>query len=277
MHTVNFKMHPSIRLWQWPNILAIDTALVAILWQLGLVRALNTEIGWAASAVLGLSVWLTYMADRLFDVRSREKVALFSLRHQFAKRYRQALWYVWFVLLAMNLLLARQLTTMQLKNGCLLLIFCLLYTILNQKLSRHFFPKEICVALIYASGVIIFMPVAYPLGFFGVFALLCLLNCLMIGAREKVIDAKMHVHSIATLVAERWLTLFALFGAGLAIWRAVPALLQASGARQYRLSPDHLCVGEFQLVLSQGLDGRSLWRHQLSAVNAAQTGPGPHG
>ena len=219
MHTVNFKMNPSIRLWQWPNILAIDTALVAILWQLGLVRALNTEIGWAASAVLGLSVWLTYVADRLFDVRSREKVALFSLRHQFAKRYHQALWYVWFVLLAMNLLLARKLTAMQLKNGCLLLLFCLIYTILNQKLSRHFFPKEICVALIYASGVIIFMPVAYPLGFFGVFALLCLLNCLMIGAREKVIDAKMHVHSIATLVAERWLTLLALFGAGLAIWR----------------------------------------------------------
>ena len=41
----------------------------------------------------------------------------------------------------------------------------------------------------------------------------------MIGAREKVIDAKMHVHSIATFVAERWLTLLALFGAGLAIWR----------------------------------------------------------
>ena len=219
MHTVNFKMDPSIRLWQWPNILAIDTALVSILWQLSLVRALNTEIGWAASAVLGLSVWLTYVADRLFDVKSREKVALFSLRHQFAKRYHQALWYVWFVMLAINLLLAKQLTAMQLKNGCLLLIFCLLYTTLNQKLSRHFFPKEICVALIYASGVIIFMPVAYPLGFFGVFALLCLLNCLMIGAREKVIDAKMHVRSIATLVAERWLTLLALFGAGLAIWR----------------------------------------------------------
>ena len=63
------------------------------------------------------------------------------------------------------------------------------------------------------------MPVAYPLGFFVVFAFLCLLNCLMIGAREKVIDAKMHVHSIATLVAERWLKLIALFGAGLAIWR----------------------------------------------------------
>jgi hypothetical protein len=63
------------------------------------------------------------------------------------------------------------------------------------------------------------MPVAYPLGFFGVFALLCLLNCLMIGAREKVIDAKMRVLSIAPLVAERWLTPLALLGAGLAVWQ----------------------------------------------------------
>jgi hypothetical protein len=212
-------MHPSIRLWQWPNILAIDTALIAILWQLSLARVVNAEIGWAASAVLGLSVWLTYVADRLLDVRSREKAALFSLRHQFAKRYRQALWYVWFVLLAIDLLLAMQLTVLQLKNGSLLLIFCLLYTASNQRLSRYFFPKEICVALIYAGGVIIFMPVAFSLSLFGVLALLCLLNCLMIGAREKVIDAKMRIHSVALLVGESWLAPLALFGAGLAVWR----------------------------------------------------------
>ena len=28
MHTFNLNMHLSIRLWQWPNILAIDTALI---------------------------------------------------------------------------------------------------------------------------------------------------------------------------------------------------------------------------------------------------------
>lgn len=219
MHSLHFNMRPSIQVWQWPNILAIDAALVAVLWQLASARVLNIEIGWAASGVLGLSVWLTYVADRLYDVRSREKVLLFSQRHQFAKRYSQTLWHVWFVLLAMNLLLARQLTALQVKNGSLLLIFCLVYTLLNQKLSRRFFPKEICVALIYAGGVIIFLPVAYPIGFFGVFTLLCLLNCLMIGAREKVIDAKMHVHSVAALVGEYWLAPLALIGAGLTIWR----------------------------------------------------------
>jgi hypothetical protein len=219
MLTLHFNMGPSIQVWQWPNILAIDAALIAVLWQLALARVLNIEIGWAASGVLGLSVWLTYVADRLYDVGSREKVLLFSLRHQFATRYSQTLWHVWFVLLAMNLLLARQLTAMQVKNGSLLLIFCLLYTVLNQKLSRRFFPKEICVALIYAGGVIIFLPVAYPIGFFGLFTLLCLLNCLMIGAREKVIDAKMQVHSVAALVGEYWLAPLALIGAGLTIWR----------------------------------------------------------
>ena len=212
-------MRPSIQLWQWPNILAIDAALIAVLWQLGLASVLDVEIGWAASGVLGLSVWLTYVADRLYDVRLREQVILFSLRHQFAKQYHQTLWRVWFVVLATDLLLAMQLTAMQLKNGSLLLIFSLLYTILNQKLSTYFFPKEICVALIYASGVIIFMPVAYPLGFFGVFALLCLLNCLMIAAREKVIDAKMRIQSVTHLIAEGWLSPLALLGAALAIWR----------------------------------------------------------
>ena len=218
MHSLHFNMRPSIQVWQWPNILAIDAALVAVLWQLALARLLNIEIGWAASGVLGLSVWLSYIADRLYDVRSREEVLLFSLRHQFAKRYNQTLWYVWFLLLAMNLLLARQLTALQFQNGSLLLIFCLLYTVFNQKLSRRFFPKEICVALIYAGGVIIYLPVAYPIAFFGAFTLLCLLNCLMIGAREKVIDAQMQVYSVTAFVGEYWLTSLALLSAGLTIW-----------------------------------------------------------
>lgn len=212
-------MRLSIQLWHWPNILAIDAALIAILWQQGLASFLDIEISWAASGVLGLSVWLTYVADRLYDVRSRKQELLFSLRHKFAKQYYQTLWRAWFVLLAINLLLASQLTAIQLKNGSLLLILCLFYTILNQKLSRHFFPKEICVALIYASGVVIFMPIAYPLGFFGAFALMCLFNCLMVGAREKVIDAKMRIYSFASLVTGGWLTTLALLGAGLAVWR----------------------------------------------------------
>jgi hypothetical protein len=211
-------MHPHPKIWQWPNVLALDAALIAPLWLFALECAHRVEIGWAAHVVLGFSVWLTYVADRLYDVRSRDASALLSLRHRFSKRYASQLWYVWFTVLGLDLLLATQLTCVQLKNGALLLAICLVYTWLNQKLSRRFFPKEVCVALIYAGGVSIFLPKLAPLGFVEAFAFLCLMNCLIIGAKEKHIDSKMRVHSVATLVAERWLTPLALIGAGLVIW-----------------------------------------------------------
>ncbi|WPJ94726.1 hypothetical protein SH580_14925 [Coraliomargarita algicola] len=214
-------MNPYPKTWQCPNVLALDAALIAALWLIALERVHDLDIGWAAHAVLGLSVWLTYVADRLYDVKSRDAPALLSIRHRFSKRYASQLWRVWFVALGADLLLATQLTRMQLKHGALLLAICLIYTLLNQKLSRRFFPKEICVALIYAGGVAIFLPTPVSAGFFEAFAFLCLLNCLIIGAKEKHVDSKMRVHSIATLVAERWLSPLAWIGAGLVILSGV--------------------------------------------------------
>lgn len=198
-------MHKTIHSWQWPNLLAFDAALVAMLWQAALAMALGVSLAWPAYLVLGLSVWLTYVADRLFDVASQPEAALLSLRHRFSKRHARALWRIWFGVLAIDLLLATQLSGEQLEQGLLLLIFCLLYTWLNQKLSRRFFPKELCVALIYAGGIVVFIPTAVPFKFVACFAWLCLLNCLIIGAKEKSIDAELRVHSIAPLLAERWL------------------------------------------------------------------------
>ncbi|MDQ8205990.1 hypothetical protein QEH52_00585 [Coraliomargarita sp. SDUM461003] len=211
-------MRSSTKIWQWPNVLAIDAALIAALWLLALERAHSLEITWVAHAVLALSVWLSYVADRLYDVRSRERAALLSTRHDFSKRYARPLWRVWFVALGVDLLLATQLSPQQLTKGVQLLIICLIYTLLNQKLSRRFFPKEICVALIYAGGVQIFLPNTVSTDFYQAFAFLCLLNCLIIGAKEKHIDAKMRVHSLATLVAERWLSPLAWTGAALVLW-----------------------------------------------------------
>jgi len=209
------------KVWQWPNVLAIDAALIAAFWQSALAGALGAELGWAAYVVLGLSVWLTYSADRLFDVKSRDVRALLSLRHRFSKQHAARLWPAWFGVLFVNLLSATQLTATQLKHGALLLALCLLYTLLNQKLSRRFFPKEICVALIYAGGVGVLLPGNLPIGFFGAFALVCLLNCLAIGAKEKGIDSKMQVHSVAPLIAERFLAPLALIGAGLTLWSQI--------------------------------------------------------
>ncbi len=211
-------MHQKIRYWQWSNLLALDAALIAVLWQAALASAQGISLGAPAHIVLGLSVWLTYVADRLFDVSSRPEASLLSLRHQFAKRHARTLWSIWCGVLAVNLLLATQLSMIQIRRGALLLALCLLYTLLNQKLSRRFFPKELCVALIYAGGVAVFQPATVPLGFVACFAWLCLLNCLIIGAKEKSIDAELRVHSLAPLIAERWLSTFAILSTVAMFW-----------------------------------------------------------
>ena len=190
-----------IRLWQWPNLLALDAALIALVWQAAFAAALGNEVSAAAQIVLSLSVWLTYMADRLFDVAKRPLQQLHSTRHQFAKQHRNTLWRCWWCVLLSNVGIALTgLSMSELRNGAALLTLCLLYTALNQALSRRFFPKELCVAIIFAGGVIVFLlPSACLWAPAGALALLCLINCLMIGAKEQRIDTALQVRSLSRL------------------------------------------------------------------------------
>lgn len=191
----------SIRLWQWPNLLALDAALIAVIWQAAFAATLGLKVSVAAHNVLGLSVWLTYMADRLFDVARRPLEQLHSTRHRFAKQHRKTLWRIWWCVLTSNIALAfTGLSIHELVNGAVLLALCLLYTALNQALSRKFFPKEICVAIIFAGGVIVFLlPNAALWVPASALALLCLINCLMIGAKEQQVDATLQVRSLSRL------------------------------------------------------------------------------
>jgi hypothetical protein len=190
-----------IRLWQWPNLLALDAALIALVWQAAFADALGHEVSVAAQSVLGLSVWLTYMADRLFDVAKRPPEQLHAIRHRFAKQHFGVIWGFWLCVLIANIGIALTgLSISELRNGLVLLTFCLLYTALNQALSRRFFPKELCVALIFAGGVIVFLlPSANLWPPACALALLCLTNCLMIGAKEQCIDAALQVRSLSRL------------------------------------------------------------------------------
>ena len=184
---------------QRSNALAIDAALIALCWQSVFASFSGQALTLAPVGVLGLSVWLTYAADRLFDVKKHSLTALHSIRHRFTKRNARTLWKFWFGTLFVNIGIAfTGLKIHQLRNGAILLIFCLLYTALNQKLSSRFFPKELCVAIIYAGGVIVFLLPAQDLWLpAGFLMLLCLINCLIISNNERQIDAAMNVHSIA--------------------------------------------------------------------------------
>jgi hypothetical protein len=217
-----------IRIWQWPNLLALDAALIALVWQAAFAAALGLQVSAVARLVLGLSVWLTYMADRLFDVAKRPATQLYSARHRFAKKHFRRLWGIWVGVLIADLITALSLLeATQLRNGSVLLALCLLYTALNQLLSRRFFPKEICVAVIYAGGVVVFLSLPFPWLAAGTLALLCLINCLMIGTKEQRIDAAMQVRSMTQLSSHLIVLLFA--ATALPLWSLHSQLALAHG------------------------------------------------
>lgn len=196
----------TIRLWQWPNALGLDAAGIAMAW-LG-VFAMQArppeQPGAAAYLVLGLSVWLTYLADRLFDVSARPAEALLSFRHRFTKTHSRRMWAAWGLLLVIDLLTAVCcLHAFQLKAGFLLLIVCLIYTLLNQLCSKRFFPKEVFVAAIFTVGTQVFLSTPQLDRSVLGLALLCLTNCIMIAERERGVDARLQVHSLARHLSAR--------------------------------------------------------------------------
>ncbi len=138
-------------------MLGIDAALIAVSWYWLLLpgEAIFPTI---PALVLALSVWLTYLADRLFDVRGKEPTELRSLRHHFVARHKNTLWVFWCFLLLINLSLAlKGLSEAQLMRGLILLLVTLAYTLGVQKIKPAPFQKELLVGLIFSAGVLIFL------------------------------------------------------------------------------------------------------------------------
>jgi hypothetical protein len=79
------RVRPPI--WLWFNVLSLDAPLIALVWQDFLARCYPTALHWPGRAVLGLTVWAIYLADRLLDVRHPAS-PLESLRHRFYRRNR---------------------------------------------------------------------------------------------------------------------------------------------------------------------------------------------
>src|SRR6478609_8884670 len=77
------------RLWLWPNFLSLDAPLIAVLWQILLTRDLAVHVKPGEPLVLGLCVWLLYVADRVLDALRPLKGEWEPARKAF---YRRHLW-----------------------------------------------------------------------------------------------------------------------------------------------------------------------------------------
>lgn len=105
--------------WAWVSFVALDAPTVAVAWSWFVARESGNPADTALLVIVGLSVWLAYMADRLLDARRLVMTAetvkpdaakypgsLPTRRHAFAMVYGSRLAVVWFVVLLVDVALA---------------------------------------------------------------------------------------------------------------------------------------------------------------------------
>lgn len=207
-------MPTSTRLWQWPTVLSLDAAAVAIVWQLTLAGDTGVAVGWPHAFVLGCSVWLAYTGDRWIESWRLGNRPVLTARHRFHQQHRVA------VLVAMTFGLAADVTVALIRlsreditTGLLLTAAVLTYLVSHQWLHRHAawrVPKELLIATLLAAGVWLFvreagaLRLAVPLGFFW---LLCFTNCALISRWEAGVDRQQGQTSLALEqpTAARWI------------------------------------------------------------------------
>ncbi len=144
-------------LWLWPNILSLDAPVIASIWQNLFAHDVFTKLSLASRFVLPLSVWLIYLADRLFDTAPGRKPKL-TARHAFSYSYR-----VFCQALAASAALLSAISVPFLPatifgNGCAILTIVIAYLLIVHSMGgrlRHWLPKEAAVGLIFAIGSVL--------------------------------------------------------------------------------------------------------------------------
>jgi len=71
------------RWWQWPTVLSLDAPMVVATWQLLLAQLAAVVLDFSRIAVLALSVWLAYVADRWLEAVRLDAGTIRTPRHHF--------------------------------------------------------------------------------------------------------------------------------------------------------------------------------------------------
>ena len=192
------------------NILALDAPLIGLAWQHYFAHTYGVDIALTKEGIiLVAALWLAYMADRLFDIHGKSQNHLESKRHQFAHRYGPNLWLIWTIVLVSSI--AYSLSTLNSDKivACLIVFFLiLLYNLSNQCLWVKGFPKEICVALLFASAcfVLLDVDVGFPFQDFFNLSLIISLNCILLSKKEEFTDQSMGFPSLAQSLHSQTIT-----------------------------------------------------------------------
>ncbi len=182
----------------WLNLLCLDAPIVAVSWQWLFAYAFGAHLNLALRALLFLTAWLIYLADRFADTIKLPPESPISLRHRFCREHMVGWWVAVVVIFCLDVGLAlRTLDLQMLLLGGTLAVLCLIYLAINHSLGGKWRPipmKEKAIGILFAAGTVLGVVGQLP-GLtvsFGVavilFAVLCTFNCLSIAAWERELD-----------------------------------------------------------------------------------------
>ena len=254
--------------WLWPHLLSLDAPLVAVVWQRCWAQSTHLRLSPCQPWVLGLGVWLIYLADRLADSTRLVPGDYVTPRHAFHARWRARLSLVaTAVALVLVLVTPCTLSRTEFVHGLWLLALAGTYFwLIHGGTPRPWttrLPKEAAVGGMFAAGTAFFpwcLGGGHRFGFLAgglIFGGLCFCNCSLITVWER--HAQDLRNPASLLNAFPWLTarlrglclvLAGLAGTGLLLTGPLPFLPLALGGMllalldcyKERISPDALRV-----------------------------------
>lgn len=189
------KLASLIPWWLWPNLLNLDSPLLAVIWQEQFARVAGVSLGWGDRVLLLCCTWLVYCADRALDAAgSGGKTE--TDRHTIQRRGQP----IWLGMSAVVLVVALVLavSTLNLRawvGGSVVLAFTVAHFAATHwwpALRSRFWPKEWHVGFVFSIGCALQVwsvaPSAWPsllLPMLG-FGALCALSCSHITAWEQL-------------------------------------------------------------------------------------------
>ena len=190
-------MQPASRTpwWLWPNLLNLDSPLLAVIWQEQFARIADVSLGWGERVLLFCCTWLVYCADRALDA-AESGGQTETARHAIQLQGKP----IWLGVSAAVLVVALVLAVTTLNSrawlgGGVVLFFTAAHfgaTHWWPSLRSRFWPKEWHVGFVFSAGCALLVwsqsPSAWPSLLLPVlgFGALCAMSCSHITAWEVV-------------------------------------------------------------------------------------------
>ena len=149
------QSEPRTPWWLWPNLLNIDSPLLALIWQEQFARVVGVSLGWSDRALLFFCTWIVYYVDRTMDAAELgEKTE--TARHAI-QRGRRDVWLgvsIGLLLLALGLASVTLNARAWIGGGVLLGLTAVHFGVTHwwPSLRCRFWPKEWHVGLVFSLG-----------------------------------------------------------------------------------------------------------------------------